>query len=96
MISRTIRVVVLGIVFPGLIVFAQEGESPKPIKELKVDVELVTVDVSVRDPQGRLVRGLDQEHFQAGSDRDENLGDFTVGNACQRVRHDRRHGAAQR
>ena len=63
------RVLAFGIVLPGVIAYSQD--IPQVSKTLKVDVDLVTVDVSVTDPQGRYVKGLEREYFQLWEDKIE-------------------------
>jgi Ca-activated chloride channel family protein len=47
-------------------------QSPEqPPETLKVDVDLVQVNVTVTDPQNRYVTGLDKEHFQIWEDKVE-------------------------
>ncbi len=53
---------------------APPQNSPQPTappQTLKVDVDLVQVNVTVTDPQNRYVTGLDKEHFQIWEDKVE-------------------------
>jgi Ca-activated chloride channel family protein len=52
-------------------VMAISQEIGNPTQTLKVDVELVTVDVSVTDRDGRHVKGLGRDYFQLWEDKIE-------------------------
>jgi Ca-activated chloride channel family protein len=47
------------------------GTGKKKLKNYKVNVELTLVNVSVTDPYGRMVTGLDQENFRIFEDNKE-------------------------
>ena len=49
----------------------QAGAGKKKAKNYKVDVEMALVNVSVTDPYGRMVTGLDQENFRIFEDNKE-------------------------
>jgi Ca-activated chloride channel family protein len=53
------------------VVIAQEPSSTSKTQNLKVDVDLVLVNATVADAQGRMVTGLGQEHFQLWEDKVE-------------------------
>ncbi len=52
---------------------ATQNAAPtlQPPQTLKVDVDLVQVNVTVTDPQNRYVTGLEKEHFQVWEDKVE-------------------------
>jgi Ca-activated chloride channel family protein len=68
MTKQPIRCITFAFLFSSMIAFSQENN---PIKTLKVDVDLVTVGVSVTDSRGRLVKGLGPEYFQLWEDKVE-------------------------
>jgi Mg-chelatase subunit ChlD len=53
------------------VVRAQAPASNAKTQTIKVDVDLVLVNVTVSDPLGRMVTGLEQEHFQVWEDKVE-------------------------
>lgn len=56
--------------FSGLEGRAQQPAAPRPDEPpvVKTTTNLVTLNVSVTDPQGRFVTGLDAEHFEVYED----------------------------
>jgi Ca-activated chloride channel family protein len=52
-------------------VFHARQSAKQPTPTLKVDVGLVLVNATVSDPQGRVVTGLEPEHFQLWEDKVE-------------------------
>lgn len=50
---------------------AEQPQNPPQIQTLKIDVDLVQVNVTVTDPQNRYVTGLEKEHFQIWEDKVE-------------------------
>jgi len=50
---------------------AQEPSSKAKNQTLKIDVDRVLVNATVSDPQGRMVTGLNREHFQLWEDKTE-------------------------
>jgi Ca-activated chloride channel family protein len=80
---KRIRTIFCAIVFSSVLAFSQDGDAP-PVaraldadtppaaaRSLKVDVELVTVDVTVTDAGGRHVSGLDRQYFRVFEDKVE-------------------------
>jgi Ca-activated chloride channel homolog len=66
------------IALPALSARVAQQDAPQPVKApdqknqgIKVDVDLVLVNATVTDPQGRYVTGLDKEHFQVYEDKIE-------------------------
>ena len=70
----------LGCFYPAIAVPAQEGRD-RPIEEesedpqgraaLRVEVEVVQLDVTVQDEKGNLIQGLKKEHFKIWEDKVE-------------------------
>lgn len=71
MVGQRIRIVFAAVVCSSVLAFSQDVDKRFPVRSLKVDVELVTVDVSVTDVEGRHVAGLDQEAFRLWEDKIE-------------------------
>jgi Ca-activated chloride channel family protein len=71
MVGQRIKVFSAAVVFSSVMAFSQDVDKPWASRSLKVDVELVTVDVSVTDNEGRHVPGLDQEFFRLWEDKIE-------------------------
>ena len=69
MVAQRIRTIFSAILFSS-VAFSQNVETPSA-RSLKVDVELVTVDVSVTDAEGRHVSGLGRDYFRLWEDRIE-------------------------
>jgi Ca-activated chloride channel homolog len=63
----------LFLVFVCSTALAQQPESRMDphSKTLKIDVDLVLVNATVSDPQGRMVSGLQKENFQLWEDKVE-------------------------
>src|SRR5215475_9549639 len=53
------------------VILAQESSTKANNQTLKVDVDLVLVNATVSDAQGRMVTGLEPEHFQLWEDKIE-------------------------
>ena len=72
MVAQRIRTIFSAIVFSSVVAFSQNVDTTRPAATaLKVDVELVTVDVSVTDEEGRHVTGLGQQYFRLWEDKIE-------------------------
>ena len=77
MMSRQKPITSLIVAFSSLLVcgtvWAQQSASKTKTQDqtVKVDVNLVLVNVTVSDPQERLVTGLEREHFQLWEDKIE-------------------------
>jgi Ca-activated chloride channel family protein len=55
----------------SVVILAQESSTKANNQTLKVDVDLVLVNATVSDAQGRMVTGLGPEHFQLWEDKIE-------------------------
>ena len=55
----------------SVVILAQESSKKANNQTLKVDVDLVLVNATVSDAQGRMVTGLGPEHFQLWEDKIE-------------------------
>jgi Ca-activated chloride channel family protein len=71
MVAQRIGAVFCAIVFSSVVAFSQGADTSQAAKSLNVDVELVTVDVSVTDVDGRHVGGLDRGAFRLFEDKIE-------------------------
>lgn len=71
MVAQRIRTIFSVIVFSSVVAFSQNVDTRPAASSLKVDVELVTVDVSVTDADGRHVAGLGREYFRLWEDKIE-------------------------
>jgi Ca-activated chloride channel homolog len=74
-IGRLIVTVCLAWVCPAAI-RAQEPSSKTTRQTLKIDVDLVLVNATVSDPQGRMVTGLESANFQLWEDKIEQKIDY--------------------
>jgi Ca-activated chloride channel family protein len=71
MVRPDLRLIGIGILTPLMLVFAQERDGPRVNSTVRVDVELVMVNVSVVDSEGQPVTGLKQEQFRVWEDKIE-------------------------
>jgi Ca-activated chloride channel family protein len=55
----------------ALCLHAQQPKNAGQNSTIKVDVDLTLVNATVSDPQGRLVTGLERQHFQLWEDKIE-------------------------
>jgi len=55
----------------AVVFLAQDPSSASTSQTLKIDVDLVLVNATVSDAQGRMVTGLGREHFQLWEDKVE-------------------------
>ena len=53
------------------VILAQDPSTKSKSQSLKIDVDLVLVNATVSDSQGRMVAGLNPEHFQLWEDKIE-------------------------
>jgi Ca-activated chloride channel family protein len=67
---------VLGLVLLCSAVLARQTPPKSQNQTLKVDVDLVLVNATVSDMQGRMVTGLEREHFQLWEDKIEQTIDY--------------------
>jgi Ca-activated chloride channel family protein len=56
-------------ILAGLVIVAQQSSSTAKTQTLKVDVDLVLVNATVSDAQGRMVTGLSREQCQLWEDK---------------------------
>ncbi len=63
--------IVFATVLSSVMAFSQDVDRSSAVKSLKVDVELVNVDVYVTDDEGRHVAGLERDYFRVWEDKIE-------------------------
>src|SRR5215472_4982355 len=69
--TRSLVIALLPAAACSVVILAQESSTKVKNQTLKVDVDLVLVNATVSDAQGRLVTGLGPEHFQLWEDKIE-------------------------
>jgi len=77
--SLIVRALAIPVLLIGLIapILAQQGPPP----DIKVEVEMALINVTVTDPNGRYVVGLEKENFQVLEDRvDQQIESFSTEN----------------